>query len=181
MNIETLPEAFSPADCDRILAASAAAESAEARLVRGDTAHNIRRAALVWIDDLPEMSWVTDRLIDVLRELNRGVGFDLDALSESPQVARYTAARAGHFDWHSDIGDGPVAARRKLTVVVQLTDPAEYSGGALELRPSTQTVTAPVARGTATAFPSYVLHRVTPVTEGARSSLTIWAHGPAFR
>ena len=43
------------------------------------------------------------------------------------------------------------------------------------------TVTAGIARGTATLFPSYMLHRVTPVTEGIRHSLTVWAHGPAFR
>ena len=37
------------------------------------------------------------------------------------------------------------------------------------------------ARGSATLFPSYLLHRVTPVEAGERHSMTIWAHGPAFR
>lgn len=176
-----LSDAFSPADCARIVALSDAADSADARLVRGDRAHNIRRADLVWIDDLADLDWVTDRLIDLVRKANHHFHFDLDALRESPQVARYDAAREGHFDWHSDIGEGAVAARRKLTLVVQLTDPEEYRGGALELRPSLATTEADRARGSAVAFPSFVLHRVTPVTEGTRHSLTIWAHGPAFR
>jgi PKHD-type hydroxylase len=42
-------------------------------------------------------------------------------------------------------------------------------------------LTANKSRGTVTMFPSYLLHRVTPVTSGERYSLTIWAHGPAFR
>ncbi len=36
-------------------------------------------------------------------------------------------------------------------------------------------------RGAALVLPGFVLHRVTPVTGGARHSLTVWAHGPAFR
>ena len=37
------------------------------------------------------------------------------------------------------------------------------------------------ARGTLIAFPSYVLHRVAPVTSGIRKSLVIWVAGPEFR
>ena len=32
-----------------------------------------------------------------------------------------------------------------------------------------------------TVFPSYVVHRVTPVTRGTRRSLVVWANGPGFR
>ena len=37
------------------------------------------------------------------------------------------------------------------------------------------------ARGTLVAFPSYVMHRVTPVTSGTRKSLVAWVAGPKFR
>jgi len=176
-----LPAAFTQDETRRIVLAASAADSADARLVRGDRAHNLRRADLVWTDDIPELAWVMDRLIDVVREANRRFDFALDAMAESPQVARYGAERAGHFDWHADIGDGPVAARRKLTVVVQLSAPEDYEGGALEIQPSAHVVSADRAQGAAVAFPSFLLHRVTPVTQGERHSLTIWAHGPAFR
>mgnify|MGYP002831124982 CR=1 FL=1 len=117
-----------------------------------------------------------------LPEAVSGFGdFDLDAFDESPQVARYGAEREGHFGWHSDIGDGRLAARRKLTMVVQLTCPGRYCGGTLEIMPSAHSLKAAPERGTATLFPSFLLHRVTPVSQGERHSLTIWAHGPAFR
>lgn len=106
---------------------------------------------------------------------------DLDGFDESAQVARYGAERQGHFGWHADIGDGRLAGRRKLTMVVQLSDADAYRGGALEVMPSAHTVEASRERGSATLFPSFLLHRVTPVEEGARHSLTIWAHGPGFR
>ena len=154
----------------------------DAGLVRATTAHRIRRADLSWLDDLPAAAWVMDRMIRLVAEANRkAFGFDLAEFAESPQVARYDAERLGHFDWHSDIGAGALAAKRKLTVVVQLSDPSDYHGGMLELWPDSSVRQAPRDCGTATIFPSFVLHRVTPVTAGTRWSLTLWSHGPAFR
>ncbi|MBI1169776.1 2OG-Fe(II) oxygenase [bacterium] len=177
-----IPEALSPAECAALIAVCEAGPMKDAGLVRAVTAHQIRRADLSWLDDLPEAAWVLDRMIGVVARANReAFGFDLTECGESPQVARYDAARQGHFDWHSDIGAGALAARRKLTVVVQLSDPQDYVDGSLELRPDSSIRTAPRDRGMAIVFPSFVLHRVTPVTQGTRWSLTLWSHGPAFR
>lgn len=182
IDIHTISEAFSASECDAILVVARSAEAQEAGLLRQATDHNLRRADLVWLDDVDGAGWVMDRIIDLVRHANREVfDFALTEFAESPQVARYGAEKQGHFTWHSDIGDGPLAARRKLTMVVQLSDPESYDGGRLEVMPSAQVITAPVGRGNATLFPSYLLHRVTPVTEGERHSLTIWAHGPRFR
>ena len=180
--IHTTPAAFSSEDCARITAMAEAAPAQDAGLVRNATDHNLRRADLVWLDEVAGSEWVMDRIIPVVRAANRaGYGYDLTDFSESAQVARYGADREGHFDWHSDIGDGRLAAKRKLTMVVQLSEPSAYSGGALELKPGAGTITAGTSQGTATIFPAFVLHRVTPVTGGERRSLTIWCHGPAFR
>ncbi|SFP76891.1 2OG-Fe(II) oxygenase [Tranquillimonas alkanivorans] len=182
IHVHSIASAFTPDECRRIVAHSDAAPAADARLVGATRDHGQRRADLVWLDDIPEAAWVMDRIIDVVREANRDVfGFDLTEFAESPQVARYGAEREGHFDWHSDVGEGALAAKRKLTMVVQLSEPADYEGGALQVMPSAHVVEAGRALGTATLFPSFLLHRVTPVTRGARHSLTIWAHGPAFR
>ncbi|MDT8856933.1 2OG-Fe(II) oxygenase [Paracoccaceae bacterium Fryx2] len=178
----TIADAFSPQDCADLVALAAGAALRDAALVGKATNHGIRRADLVWVDDLPDSDWVMARLIGVVAEANRaGYTFDLSEFAESAQIARYGAERQGHFDWHSDIGAGALASRRKLTVVVQLSDPATYRGGGLELRPDSAIIDASPDLGTATVFPSFVLHRVTPVTEGVRWSLTLWAHGPAFR
>ncbi len=182
LTLHSVPAAFSPAECDRLTAYAAEAQGADAGLVGRQRDHNMRRAELVWLDDLPETGWVMDRLIDVVRAANRDAfGFELTEFAESPQIARYGAERAGHFDWHSDIGDGPLAGKRKLTMVVQLSEPGDYEGGALEAMPAANALTAPRDRGTAVLFPAFALHRVTPVTRGTRLSLTVWAHGPAFR
>jgi PKHD-type hydroxylase len=134
------------------------------------------------LDDLPEAAWVMDRMMRLVAQANReAFGFDLTEFAESPQVARYGAEREGHFDWHSDIGAGALAAKRKLTIVVQLSEPQDYENGTLELQPDSNIRQTPRDQGTAILFPSFVLHRVTPVTKGTRWSLTLWSHGPAFR
>lgn len=177
-----VPAALSAAECARLVGMAEAAPLKDAGLVGRVTAHQIRRAGIVWLDDLPEGAWAMDRMIALVARANReSFGFDLSDFGESAQIARYRAEDGAHFDWHSDIGTGTQAARRKLTVVVQLSDPAGYQGGQLELRPDHAPVTAAPAQGTATIFPSFVLHRVTPVTAGIRWSMTLWAHGPAFR
>lgn len=182
MQAAYLPEALTPDQCDALLALVQAHQMKDAGLVRGATAHQIRRAEIAWLDDIPQASWVMERMMSLTARANRETfGFDLTDFGESPQVARYGAEREGHFDWHSDIGAGTWAAKRKLTIVVQLSDPADYTGGTLELRPDSNVAEAPRTRGTAIVFPSFVLHRVTPVTTGTRWSLTLWSHGPSFR
>lgn len=177
-----IPQALTSEECATLIALAEAQELKDAGLVRQTTAHQIRRADLAWLDDIPEAAWVTERMMRLVAQANReAFGFDLTDFLESPQVARYGAERAGHFDWHSDIGQGAAAGKRKLTIVVQLSEPDAYQGGLLELRPDSNIRTVEKARGTAVLFPSFVLHRVTPVTEGTRWSLTLWTHGPAFR
>ena len=62
---------------------------------------------------------------------------------------------------------------RILSFTVQLSDPAEYEGGELQIGLQNMTRT----RGSAVVFPSYQLHRVSPVTEGRRASLVGWVMG----
>ena len=177
-----LQEALDLGDCERLIEHVQSHPLKDAGLVKGTSAPQIRRADIAWLEDLPQAAWAMDQMIAHSARANRDhVGFDLSEFGESAQIARYGAEREAHFDWHSDVGAGQWASRRKLTIVVQLSDPNDYAGGALELRTGHAVTAAPSARGMATIFPAFVLHRVTPVTEGQRWSLTLWAYGPDFR
>lgn len=177
-----LPALFSAEDCARVIELAHEAELNAARLVGGVTQTEIRRARIAWLDDAAGADWVTDRLARGFADANRAAfDFAIESFDERAQVARYDGSEQGGFDWHSDVGDGPLARRRKLTVVVQLSDPADYEGGALEINGDGRPVAAARAQGDAIAFPAFALHRVAPVTKGVRWSLTLWAHGPAFR
>ena len=63
-----------------------------------------------------------------------------------------------------------------------LSDTSEFEGGNLQLKiDSDKEINVIQRKGRAWIFPSYILHRVTPVTRGVRKSLVIWAGGPKFK
>lgn len=105
--------------------------------------------------------------------------FDLYGFVEDFQYIVYNSDNS-HYDWHMDKGT-LTSPPRKLSLVLQLTDPSEYEGGDLELNYCSQPVKTKKERGLVYAFPSWVVHRVTPVTKGVRKTLVVWIAGPKFR
>jgi len=177
-----IPAVFSADECRGIIAAALAGNFRDAGLVGGSRDTNTRRSRIFWLDDEGESAPTFRRLFDTVADANRRhFDFRLEEFAERMQVAWYGAEPGGFFDWHVDFGDGPVARRRKLTVVVQLSEGASYEGGDLETNADGIVRKASRAIGSALMMPSFVLHRVAPVTRGERYSLTLWSHGPAFR
>ena len=91
------------------------------------------------------------------------------------QYSVYTEQEQGYYDWHVDMG--PHHAR-KLSLVCHLSDPSEYEGGELQINSSGRIIDTEKGIGNVIIFPSYLLHRVTPVTRGVRKTLVLWVKGP---
>lgn len=144
---------------------------------------DIRRSGLNWVDNNPETSWIFGRLAHVVSSLNaQFFRFDLTGFGESIQLTNYDSSENGMYGWHVDSGPNTSSPCRKLSIVVQLSDPVEYEGGVLELQPHGRDVLRMrKQRGLIVAFPSWTLHQVTPVTQGNRQSLVAWISGPPFR
>lgn len=124
-------------------------------------------------------SWIFQRLTTVINEVNgRYFNFDLTAMEQGLQFTRYQAP-GEHYEWHIDRGFQ--TGTRKLSLSMQLSDPDDYEGGELELWYGGEPVKAGKKRGMITVFPSYVMHRVSPVTKGTRYSLVCWISGPQFK
>ena len=95
-----------------------------------------------------------------------------------------TAEQKGKYDWHCDtFWANPTAFDRKLSIVIQLSDPSDYEGGDFEIDSQYAQVPADQirAKGSVLVFPSFLNHRVTPITKGERRSLVSWIQGPKFR
>ena len=106
-------------------------------------------------------------------------GYNLTGFMDGIQYSEYYED-GGHYDWHLDsMGDG-IDLQRKLSMTVQLSDPSEYEGGNLELFLGTSPTVVDKEKSLGIIFPSFRLHRVTPVTSGIRKSLVLWASGPSF-
>jgi PKHD-type hydroxylase len=143
---------------------------------------NIRRSTVSWLTNTPDTQWVFEKLATVVSSLNsQFYRFDLTGFGEPIQLTHYDQSDQGMYGWHQDYGGSASSVSRKLSIVLQLTDPAKYEGGNLQIKTSGQPSSVRKQRGLIAAFPSYTLHQVTPVTNGSRQSLVAWISGPAFR
>ena len=98
------------------------------------------------------------------------------------QLGVYQGGEKGHYDWHIDATPVDSCAPRKLSMALLLSDPTEFEGGEFQVKVAKDvTDTLECKRGRAWFFPSYVLHRVAPVTKGVRRSAVLWVGGPEFR
>ena len=143
--------------------------------------HGTRITRVAWMERKPEIAWLHARLEEIVLAINREFySFDLYGLVEAFQYTVYDDKEGGHYDWHVDLGGHDVQPR-KISMSLQLTDSSEYQGCDLVLQAGSGHQTAERARGTLIAFPSYVLHRVTPCTKGTRKALVCWTTGPKLR
>lgn len=100
--------------------------------------------------------------------------FNISGIFTDLQLLQYN--EGGHYDWHIDLGPYE-AAYRKLSVVIQISDPEDYEGGEVLFKAGDKEHVLPKDQGLIAVFPSYILHKVNPVTKGTRYSLVAWVQG----
>jgi PKHD-type hydroxylase len=133
----------------------------------------------------PDNGWIFDRLSLAAEFVNKEYfRFDLTGFDYF-QYTEYQS-NGDHYNYHADILFGnklpPEALHtRKLSLSLILSDPSEYEGGEFEFLYSSTPMTVPQKRGSIIAFPSWMVHRVAPLTSGLRKSLVYWVVGPKFK
>lgn len=140
-----------------------------------------RTSTIRWLNVAKEKDIVA-RIMHFVHASNRtNFGVDIDAPFDL-QFTEYRATNKGHYDWHQDVWlESPRPYDRKLSVVVQLSKPEEYEGGEFEFFGLQNPAEQFAPRGSLLVFPSFLQHRVLPVTKGLRHSLVSWVEGPRWR
>ena len=136
-----------------------------------------RSSKICWVNE----SWVQELLWEYILEANKKT-FHVDVINKSEiQFTEYRYDEGGKYDWHHDVNwNGQDGMDRKLSVTIQLSDSNEYVGGNFEFDEIKTNVDFK-PQGTVIIFPSYLRHRVSPVTFGTRRSLVAWYYGPKWR
>ena len=151
----------------------------------------LRKSTVMWLDE----KWVYELVVPYMQAANREAGWQFEITTvEKVQLTRYDAG--GFYTWHKDSITDRLSAFnrpkeddwygmvRKLSMTVLLND--DYEGGNFEFsnyergefsiaKPDFDKV------GSIIVFPSFMEHRVTPVTKGVRYSLVVWFLGPPFK
>jgi PKHD-type hydroxylase len=132
-----------------------------------------------------DTAWVFDKLNAMIENVNRNFyNFDLNGYKVF-QYTTYNENDRGRYDWHTDMSFGRAYGEdiepRKLSMTLLLND--EFDGGEFQINTGReeQPEIVPVPKGRAIFFPSFLIHRVTPVTRGTRKSMVVWILGPKFK
>ena len=139
---------------------------------------NYRKSSVSTIENGPDVAWLFHAVGDIAHKLNsKYYRFNLSVLDTIEYVV-YKGEEDGRYDWHHDYNEGLSKPSRKLTMVIQLSDPSEYEGGQLELFEDIQ---IPKQKGLVQcSLHLGCQYRVTPVLSGTRKVLVAWIWGPPF-
>jgi PKHD-type hydroxylase len=117
---------------------------------------------------------------DVTKAANTNI-YDFSLLGiidqDFPQVFKYS--QGDFYDMHIDINS--MAVSRKITFLINLSNPDEYEGGQIEFLNIDVDPQIMNEQGFCLIFPSYVPYRITPVTNGTKHLLVGHVHGALFK
>jgi PKHD-type hydroxylase len=149
--------------------------------------HAVRESDIVFSTE----QWVYDLVFPYMNHANENAGWKYNIIAaEDYQVTRYT--KGGQYTWHKDgLGshhetytdpNQPLLSgnTRKLSMSIVLN--SDFEGGDFEIRGfrDDKDRVSRMKGGSIIVFPSFMEHRVTPVTKGTRYSLVVWFVGPPF-
>jgi len=142
-----------------------------------------RNSKVVWLKE----PWIISKILPFIKTANKNAGWNF--VIEDCEAVQFTIYEKGqYYGWHSDCGiktdeDGKI---RKLSASILLNDSSEFEGGELEFchytKPNQEHMVLSTKKilnttGSMVVFPSFVFHRVKPVTKGVRYSLVVWLRG----
>ena len=147
---------------------------------------DIRNNDVAWINE----QWIYDLVFPFMRDANEFAVWKYNIVSANDcQLTRYT--KGTFYSWHkdglgshNDVDTNPdnkllYGNTRKLSMTVVLNN--DYEGGDFQIRGDYNIAKVPrLEEGSIIVFPSFMDHRVTPVTKGIRYSLVVWFVGPPF-
>lgn len=173
--VRAVPHELTPDETARLIALIDA-DSSTGTIVDsapGGNAQQFRRSRIRFLDTL-EHEWLCNKLTPIAETANRLYRFKIFSIREL-QLAFYDEGDKGFYDWHLDISPGNMF--RKISISILLNDPSEFEGGDVEFYTGGQLQRAVRSNTAAVVFPSFMIHRVTPVTRGRRYVLITWIEG----
>jgi PKHD-type hydroxylase len=137
-----------------------------------------RRTDIIWQNFMQPLGCIAKAYMDIA---NQSAGWNYALVTQDgTQIGRYKSTDEGFYDWHMDAGPPENGLQRKLSISILLSDPSEFEGGELQFK-GIEDQKILTKQGSIVVFPSFVEHRVTPVTKGVRYSAVTWTSGPPFK
>ena len=173
---------FTKEECEKIIKIGKLLKPIKATVGDEGRMSKIRRSKISWLAANADTQWIYSAIAETALKLNdKYFKFDIRGFTEPLQFSYYNSRNKGHYNYHIDSGADILV--RKLSLSIQLSPPT-YKGGDIVLKIGShkEDVFKMIrTQGSLIAFPSYALHKVSPVTKGERYSLVSWLTGPSFK
>tara|TARA_R110002074_G_scaffold81558_2_gene182735 strand:- start:75 stop:665 length:591 start_codon:yes stop_codon:yes gene_type:complete len=177
--------------CKKIIDLAKKEQKSVAKVGVGTTDKKTRDSLVLFLND----PIIYETLGPYIHTANKNAGWNFQW--ESTEAVQYTEYnKKQHYRWHQDAWDQAYAnveepstygKIRKISVSCSLNDSKKYKGGKLQFDLSTPikkdniiTCEEILPKGSIVIFPSFIWHRVTPVTQGTRQSLVLWNLGNPY-
>ena len=177
--------------CKKIIDLAKKEQKSVAKVGVGTTDKKTRDSLVLFLND----PIIYETLGPYRHTANKNAGWNFQW--ESTEAVQYTEYnKKQHYRWHQDAWDQAYAnveepstygKIRKISVSCSLNDSKKYKGGKLQFDLSTPikkdniiTCEEILPKGSIVIFPSFIWHRVTPVTQGTRQSLVLWNLGNPY-
>jgi PKHD-type hydroxylase len=167
---------FSKDECDLITKTCLEDLWLPSRVVGEDSLHKSKRQKLRGEPD----GFPFDNIKIITKQANDEI-YDFRLLGiidqDFPQIFRYESG--DYYNLHLDLS--PMATTRKISFIVNLSDPSTYEGGNIEFL-NTNTSDANLnEQGSILIFPSFLPYKITEVTKGHKDIIVGCIHGAVFR
>lgn len=184
--------AFSEEEVDLVVASLQSGEKEQGQVgtieAEAETLLKFRSSKISFINYSKEYSWLFDKFNKIIQNVNEEYyNFDLNGY-DYVQYSEYLANENGHYDYHIDLMMDMIPQKeydflyRKLSFSLCLNQQGnDYSGGDFKIKTGAEEDSVKLNKGDMIVFPSFILHKVEPVTEGVRKSLVGWVTGPKFK
>lgn len=173
-----LPSVVREDFCESLVSTFELSQTEDAKFGDGNKDTSYRDTEILGIPfDTKENEWIAGELDGFIKQINAECfGFHLNGICEF-QIAKYK--EGAHYDNHMDMRMQNRSSTRKLSISVQLSDAKDYEGGEFLFSNDIGTPSQKYIqdKGTIIVFPSFLYHKITPVTKGERYSLVGWYEG----
>ena len=167
--------------CDEIIKQAESKQLQEATIQDGN--QNNRKSKISWLTD----EKLNKDINDIILDHNKKAKWNFVLKEFEP--LQYTVYEVNdHYDWHIDSHSKPYPNGyiRKISFTLCLNE--DYEGGEFEIsspnpKPEKHINTKfsdKFTLGTVISFPSFIWHKINPVTFGTRKVLVGWVVGPQF-
>jgi len=171
-----IPDVLSPQQVRQCRQALDAAQWSDGRSTAGHMAMSAKRNLQLAADDKVSID-MGNFILDVIGRHSGFVSATLPLKVMPPMFNCYRGG--GTYGNHVDnairtIAGSPHRVRTDISCTLFLSDPDEYTGGELVVEDTYGTRGVKLPAGQLVVYPGTSLHRVTPVTQGARFAAVFW-------